>query len=70
MENDPDLRRLREEIRRQREMIERLEEENRRRMVTGQIGGRKLKQKAKWKVIDDAKVTNLEPGKMTEHRLK
>ena len=37
----------------------------------GQTGcGRKFKQKAKWKVIDDAKVTNLEPGKMTEHRLK
>ena len=33
MENDPDLRRLREEIRRQREMNQRLEEENRRRMV-------------------------------------
>ena len=30
MENDPDLRRLREEIRRQREMNQRLEEENRR----------------------------------------
>ena len=37
----------------------------------GQIGsGTKLKQKAKWKVIDDEKETNLEPGKMTEHRLK
>ena len=33
MENDPDVRRLREEIRREREMIQRLEEENRRRMV-------------------------------------
>ena len=33
MENDPDLRRLREEIRREREMIQRLEEENRRRMI-------------------------------------
>ena len=33
MENDPDLRSLREEIRREREMIKRLEEENRRRMV-------------------------------------
>ena len=31
--NDADLRRLREEVRRQREMNQRLEEENRRRMV-------------------------------------
>ena len=33
MENDADLRSLREEIRRQRELNQRLEEENRRRMV-------------------------------------
>ena len=33
MENDPEVRRLREEIRRQRELNQRLEEENRRRMV-------------------------------------
>ena len=33
MENDPDVRRIREEIRRQRELNQRLEEENRRRMV-------------------------------------
>ena len=33
MENDPEVRRIREEIRRQRELNQRLEEENRRRMV-------------------------------------
>ena len=31
MENDPEVRRIREEIRRQRELNQRLEEENRRR---------------------------------------
>ena len=33
LDNDADLRRLREEVKRQREINQRLEEENRRRMV-------------------------------------